>query len=123
MTAFPLGLAHDGCVMHLKFGVSLFGSTQRHGNGGEPHLVNISLCELICMYISLVFSLEGMAYFSSLFGCWLASAEGDGGQHGYNTVGSQRCIRGHRKLAYQACACPPSILWQGFVSHGCLVGV
>ena len=85
--------------------------------------MKVSPHELISLYISLVFSLEGIAYFSSLFGCWLAGAKGDGGKHGYNIVGSQHCIRGHDNLAHQACAFPPSILWQGFVSHGCLVGV
>ena len=123
MIAFPLGFAHDGCVKHLAFGVSLFSSAQSYGHGGDPQLVKVRPLKLVSLYISLVFSLEGMAYFSSMFGCWLAGAKGDGGKHGYKTVGSQHCIYGHANPAHQACACPPSILWHGYVLHGCLVWV
>ena len=38
----PLGLAHDSCVMYLEFVVSLFGSMQRFGHGGDPQLVKVS---------------------------------------------------------------------------------
>ena len=79
MTAFLLGLAHDGCVKNLTFGVSLFGSAQRYGHGGDPQLVKVNPLKLVILYISLVFSLEGMAYFSSLFGCFFGGAKRDEG--------------------------------------------
>ena len=88
MEAFILGLALDGFLMHLTFVVSLFSSAYRYGHRGDPKIVKVSLRELISLYISLVFSLEGMAYFSSLFGFFFASTERDGGKHGYNIVGS-----------------------------------
>ena len=92
MIAFPLGLAHDGCVLHLTFWVSLFGFTQGYGHGGDIQLVKVSLRDLISMHISLVFSWKVWHTPHPHFSFFLAGAEKDGGKSGYDTIGSKHCI-------------------------------
>ena len=67
--------------------------------------MKVSLRELISLYISLVFIFEGMAYFSSLIGCFFVGAKRDGGQHGYDSIGSKCYNHGHGNPANQAYAC------------------
>ena len=92
MIAFPLGLPHNECVMHLTFGVSLFGSTQGYGHGCDVQLVKVSLRDLISMHISLVFSWKVWHNPHPDFSFFLAGVEKDGGQRGYDTIGSKHCI-------------------------------
>ena len=90
----------------LSFGVFRFGSTQRYGNGGDLQIVRYSCINFISLHIVwFMVGKDGIL----LIPIWLllASAERNGGQRGYDSIGSKHCINGHNKHANSSLCLSP----------------
>ena len=96
--SLPLGLAHDSCAMYCQLGFCRFGSMHRYGHGGDLQLVRYARIKSISMHI-VWFMVGKDGILLNPIWLLLTGAEKNGGQRGYDSVGSKLCIHGHGKPA------------------------